>query len=352
LRPQRSGRQAATDGPEQKIPLLTDGNLPRNGETVAGVDRISLSFPVDRVNEAAGWTTVGEKRGEGGRRQFFEWTGEPRPGFSVYVGALRPDPTRPDVWGKIECNPARLVDPTGCGLATVDDLRDAIDVAAGLAAGFVDPAVAIEQEGRTKRLDVARDFREIVRPDVYVQGLRNVKRPYAKRNAVYSDPSRGNAQTLLVGSGAGSVRLYNQHEAYAHRGAPEGAVRWECEARSDWLKKQGVSVIGDITTAVVDSLARERFAWSGCDLEVSGVDQVVERIRRSGLSPAKQQRLLGVLVLRASGHEAPMGKNQATEYDRLIRDLGVVLEPGTLYATAPIVARLDFDSGTEVVRAA
>lgn len=273
-------------------------------------------------------------------------------GFSIFVGAHE---ARGEVWGKLEANPARKHDPDGCSLLPLGELPSVARIMWNTGQELLAPGCTLP-EARLKRVDVARDFREVSAPSTYVRGLAGVRRPYASRAYVFANPSRGMAETLAVGSGSGMVRLYDQHEAYAEKGAPEGSLRWELEARSRWLGRVDLERVGDWTEEAVSDLARERWDWSGCGLEVSGTQAVIRRVLDSELTPAKRERLLGRLLLTAHGFPTGGGRNTDYRYDQLVRDLGVLLAPEVLAREddqQPTVSgRLDFDTGREVLHAA
>jgi hypothetical protein len=209
------------------------------------------------------------------------------------------------------------------------------------------------RDARVKRLDIAGDFQGVEEPTFYIRGLAPMKRPYARRQYVYNNPQRGNAETFWVGSGAGGVRLYDK--AQENPAAPEGTVRWECECRSDWLERiAGIRVVEDLSDEKVALLAADRWEWSAMGREVSATDRVVEKVIRSELSPAKQRGFLGHCLMESRGVSAPMGKATAAAYRRLQRDLNVVLDARMFDGGrgAGFVGWLDYEAGKEIVRVA
>jgi hypothetical protein len=368
------------NGPPGDFPHVTQGEVarfpcgPRDGEpgwlggprrapaAGFGVDRLSLSFPVRSMADDPGtWpmATVREKgtAGESWTRGRRFTTHDPATGevgaVTVFVGVTE---VQGQLWGKVEANPSRFADPGGCSLLPLDRLQDACQVLASTAQLVLEPSQRVEQ-WRVKRADLARDFRGIGAPGFYVGGLLHVHRPYARRTYIYSDPSKGNAQTLWAGGKGGGCRLYDQHEAYAHKGAPEGSLRWEVEARGgngSWLEKVGLGTVGDLVrdTAPLERLAESRWEWSGMGREIGSVAQAVVEVQGLGLSTAKRQRLLGALLEEACGiadTRAARGES-AVEYRRLKRELGYVVVPAidTLVAAGAQRGRLDWDSGTEI----
>lgn len=268
-----------------------------------------------------------------------------KPNVRAFVGVTE---VEGQPWAKIEFNPSRVVDPDGHSLCPVVELPGAVALVVNQAAEVVGVPDEVG-EMRVKRIDVARDFTGVDRPDFYVRGLGPVKRPWARRNGVYFDPSRNGAQTLHVGSGAGSVRLYDK-DAESGGNAP-GVLRWEVEARASWAQNYGgMKVLGDVSTETVGRLAANRWEWSAMGVEVTATERVLEAVQRSGLTPAKQRSFLGHLLLQAHGMASPLSNDTASEFNRLQRGLGVVLTPDT--DGAGFVGRLDWESGREVVRVA
>jgi hypothetical protein len=270
-------------------------------------------------------------------------------GRSCFVG-VSGIPGRPGEWGKVEFNPSRMADPSGHGLATVQEAHDGLEEALRLARQVV-AWDAATSEMRVKRIDVARDFHDVERPEFVVRGLGPIRRPWARRNLVHFDPSRNGAQTLMVGSGSGVCRLYDKYEE-TEGAVPEGTLRWECEARDSWATRYGgIKRMGDVTDETVDRLAMDRWEWSAMGHEISADERVVEQVMRSGLTYAEQRSFLGHLMMLRAGVNAPASKESMAKWNRLTRSLGIVLGSDGL-GEGGFSARLDWDSGTEVVRCA
>jgi hypothetical protein len=327
------------------------------GRTPVGVDRLSVSFPLAgyrdevftdrRTVQGPGRTVEAESLSTSLRSARY-------PGAGVFVG-VRYQPGS-GFFGKVECNPARLNDPEGCSLLSLDRVGLAVGLMWAAAEGIgVVSAVPVE-DWRVKRLDVARDYVGVTVPGFYVRGLMNVRRPYARVVSLYADPARGAAETLWAGSKAGGCRLYDQHQAYAQRGAQAGAMRFEVEARSSWLSKVGIETVADLTSGNMESLAAQRWEWSGMGTQITGMANVVERVQglvHSGeLSQAKALHLLGALVAESFGVGAPKSRSTHADYRRWYARLGV--RPTVeLFAGADVqvTGRLDWESGREVLAA-
>lgn len=256
-------------------------------------------------------------------------------------------------WGKVEFNPSRLADPAGYGLASVSQLRPAVERVAAAAGALLEPECGEVAGWGLKRLDVARDFEGIDQPGTVIRALAPIHRPWARRNLVHADPSRAGAQTLMVGSGAGVVRLYDKHAETAGV-APLGSVRWEAECRSGWLSAYGrMKRLGDVNDETAAVLARDRWEWSQMGAEVAGdLTRLVERVSASGLTPRQRVMFLGWLVTQAAGEAwEPGSRATLAKWRKVQRDLGIAA-PTDLVTTGAVVRRLDWETGREVLRVA
>jgi hypothetical protein len=323
---------------------------PKNRDPGLGIDRLSVAFPVRSwEREASAWQS--ERVGHPGTPQeAWQRNGRVRvEGAEVFVGVAN-IPATGEVWGKVEFNPSRVVDPEGVGLAPVIELPTVARRVWKAAQELVTPGVGIG-DARVKRLDVARDF-DVEQTGFFIRGLGPIPRPWARRSFVYNDPGRGLAETLFVGSGAGGVRLYDKHREAPEK-APEGRLRWEVEARDRWCSNlAGIDRLSDVSADAVAALAANRWEWSGMGVEVAAIERVVELVVVSGLSPAKQRGFLGHLMLMSMGRAPKLSNDTAALYNRLIRRLGVVMGPGLFDQGGDVIrlgARLDWDSGREVV---
>lgn len=272
-------------------------------------------------------------------------------GRSAFLGTQE-IPATGQTWAKLEFNPSRIVDPEGHRLAEVVELPSAVREVWSAGLELVEPACELE-DARVPRIDVARDFEGIARPAALLTGLATVHRPWSRKNALFNDGSANGAQTLLVGSKAGSVRLYDKH-AETVGAVPEGVLRWEAQARRDWAQKYGsIDRVGDLNTESVGQLAANRWEWSGMGLEVSGTEEAVEKVMRcEWLSAAEQRGLLGWLMIVSAGRESPLSKHTAAKYRSAARALGITLSTDLFGDGGGFVVRLDWETGREVLRAA
>lgn len=350
-----------------RFPYLTEGETETTchkiGTTGVGIDRLSISFPVRYYQHWSRWEQTSYRPGTGqqtatARVPLWEDNSDNRDTLQrvtapkIMIGLTQ---IAGKHWAKAEANPSRFADPDGCTLMDPRLLGPAIEVMWRCARTLVEPDCDVLDASVT-RVDVARDFRGITSPSLLVSGLGPIRRPWARRSFTYNDPGRAHAETLYVGSGAGGVRLYDQHQAYADKGAPEGSLRWEVEARKGWLGKVGIRHVTDLDPVSVGRLAADRWDWSAMGTPVTGPVHAVDVLRREvaagHLKAATAARMLGSSVMHALGGP---GVSTRTEYRyrRLARELGV--GSAALWSderVARVRARLDWESGTERVEEA
>jgi hypothetical protein len=174
------------------FPSLTEGeSVPswnQGSQAEIGVDRLSISFPVRDWIELPRWDSVRRTR-DG------DWTAQTSVGGvglpTVMVG-VKTVAGRP--WGKVECNPSRFTDPGGFSTLDPRQLSAAFTVMWSAAWQVTTPICELAA-ARVKRGDIARDFREVTAPTLYVEGLGPIRRPYARRSFTYNDPQRANSRS-------------------------------------------------------------------------------------------------------------------------------------------------------------
>jgi hypothetical protein len=336
------------------FPPLTGGEsgspmAPRSLNGV-GLDRLSLSFPLRRTPAPSLFAEASYSY-ETGRQRMTAPLGDEQ-GRMVHVSVATVD-GKP--WARLDANPARFRDPKGCSLLPLVETPLAVEAMLAVAeeSGLVERDCDVE-DVRVTRVDVARDYSGVLSPGVFVHGLRNVKRPYAKRVGVWSSAQQGNAQTLHVGSGAGMVRLYDQNEAYAEKGAERGSMRFEVEARKGWLREKfGVTSVMDLTTAALEALLMDRWEWSKMGHEVAGTvtaaQALASRVGRGDMTWQQARSYLGALQLESAGVGHGLSARQAKRFRSVMRELGIAAVVAA--DEVPVVdyaARLDFALGTEV----
>lgn len=324
-----------------------------------GVDKVSLSFPLRSFEPDPSAWGMRSETDPGTPAASLTFSGKVTVGEGddevvAFVG-VRQVPEHPSCqwWGKVELNPSRIVDPGGYGLASVSQLRPAVHAVAKQLGALVEPEDHNTGSWSVKRLDLARDFEAIDQAPTLIRALGPIHRPYSRLNLVHADPSRLGAQTLMVGSKAGVVRLYDKH-AETSGVAPAGSVRWEAECRTGWLGTYGsVKRLQDVNDETTGQLARNRWEWSQMGAEVAGdLGQLVARVRATGLTDREQAGFLGWLVMQAAGDGwVPGSRSTLAKYRKAQRDLGIA-SPTDLVTTGAVLRRLDWDSGREVLRVA
>ena len=316
--------------------------------TPLGVDRLSLSFPAGDFERAPrSWSSVQElDPGRSSERRL--WGTTERVGEAqVFLGVLEQGATG-RVTGKTEFNPSRMVDPEGWGLATPAEAESTLASVLPAIEEFMTPSSPPEH-WRLRRLDLAKDFQYVVRPGDTIRALSPIPRQWARRNLVHADPRRHGAQTLMVGSGAGVVRLYDKH-AESKGKAPKGTLRWETECRDGWLDIYGgMRLLRDVDDEHCLALAQNRWDWSGMGATVGGMVPVYELAEEAGLTWREQVGFLGWLWAQALGRSPALSKEAKARYRKLQRELGVVVDNGKLEAQhGAQMRRLDWATGREV----
>lgn len=348
---QRAGPEAGSAG---AVPLSNRrGTSSFSEERVfVGVDRVSVSFPLQAFNSTEGdWSSVTILNPGKDSQQVRYGTTEPVGGATAFLGVSVIKATG-QATGKVELNPARVQDSEGWELAGVEAVAPAVLRALRGGKEYFRPSCPAG-EAKVRRLDVARDFEGVARSGSRIRALGPLHRPWARRNLVHADPARNGAQTLMVGSGAGVVRLYDKQAETKGR-APAGTLRWEAECRTAWLKQYGnVRHLEEVTATSVEELAKDRWEWSAMGCETGAMGRVYELVRSSGLSDREQATFLGWLWRQAAGDPWDVAFATAAKWRRWQRELGIVIEPGALDDQAGgLVSRLDWDSGRELYRAA
>jgi hypothetical protein len=339
-----------------------------------GVDRLSVSFPLAGEPDREAFQVVQDRRAHSDDTAGSATMGATVPlhltpvegkrtkvTAGVFVGAAQ---VGGSWWGKVEANPSRFGDPDGCSLLPLDGLPGAVQTMVDAASSLGLRSTESVEDWRVKRVDLARDVRGVPDPSGLLWGLLPLHRPYARHQTVWADPSHRGAQTLWVGSGAGGCRLYDQHEAYSDKGAERGSVRWELEARDEWISRE-VRAGGANVGAVLEhrdrlvSLAMKRWEWSKMGATVTASSEVIAKVEaliqvggfiHDGqwvkFTPARAKSFLGALLMASHGRSGVAAKATNAYHAKVLAHLGVVMSP-RLFAEqddAP-VGRLDWHSG-------
>lgn len=211
-------------------------------------------------------------------------------------------------------------------------------------------------DANVKRLDFVRDFDGVASQSIMLDGLATVPLRGRVKRRRYADVKRNRAETLSVGNSVWLATLYDKH-AETQGLAPEGRVRFEARMRSDrltseWAKKNGghIRSLRDMTEEKCQMLRRGMFHRVGYDREVAASARVADLIASTDLSPREQRNLWAYLTMPGAGADPGFGTQAAAKYRRLAEELGVtVLQLDDAGPEAPVVMRLDYDRGTEVI---
>jgi hypothetical protein len=324
----------------------------------AGVDRLSVSFVVyDFDSDGDNWDSYAQQHSQqrsrdGSLVETYSRQVEVVEGVDAFVGVrvITAKSRLAAVYGKVEFNPARVVDPDGHGLASVDETLGALSTAVVAAECVLVPVRHDELTSyKIKRIDVARDFRSVLSPSALIRGLAPIPRNWARRNLVHADPSKHGAQTLMVGSGAGVVRLYDKF-AEAGGGVEPGTVRWEAEVRAAWASQYGGLVtVSDLMALGIDDLARNRWEWSAMGVEVTSILGAVDAVLRSGMTEREATMFLGWLVREGTPWAWSPSFTTSAKFRRYQRELGISVGPEALKSVA-CSSRLDWETGREILR--
>jgi hypothetical protein len=320
----------------------------------AGVDRLSLSFPVEVAegNDSAWGRYSVTDPGYASERHSWGAQVECTGGGSVYVGVMTMlGEVRHRQWARSNTTRREFSTRTvGTWLVSMKHCPQS--VCATWAVGHLMRPVEANPFGwHVKRLDVAKDFDDVEHPSELIRRLGLLPRRWCRMNATYADPKGNGAQTLYVGSGAGGVRLYNKHDE-TRGDAPEGTVRWETEARA-WARRYGeISFLGDVSVESVERLAQDRWEWSHIGAEIAeSIGRLVKVVSQSGLSQAQENSFIGWLVKQAAGVDcSDTSRGHLGQVPQALAKLELgIAAPADLGSMVEVVRRLDWESGREVV---
>jgi ParB-like chromosome segregation protein Spo0J len=319
----------------------------------AGVDWLALSFPVKGYDPKA-WDHseqiirdkgVGSRRTDkGGKRM---WAHRPVRRSAVSISLTQVE-ERGVLAGRVEFNPARVIDPEGYSPCPYSNLMGTLAEVLPLVQRCLDVGLPPE-EWRVARVDVARDF-HVRSPRTFIEGLRGVRPRYRPQVNLRG---RGDGMTLeLRTRSSGMVRLYDKHEQ-SEGLAPPGTLRFEVEARGSrgWAERYGgIKVARDLTPGRLDDLLADRWEWTGFGSWVggTGVAQALESMKGLGVSPSRRQAFLGWFIEVSLGGDDSLSHTRQAEYNRFLRQLGIVPTFPALSAAGPM-RRLDLQTGREVV---
>lgn len=197
---------------------------------------------------------------------------------------------------------------------------------------------------RVRRLDAATDFINVTELPRLLPALASVSAPAERRNpGLFYDRERGGALTLSRGSREYERSLIYDKEAeveYRHRraardGQPRpswevsaavNVARFETQARSPYLQRQGVLTVADMTQDAVDGLAQGAWARHALGTHVADIPTVLRALEASGLSPAKQSAIFYHLARQCHGRDCQMAAGSCVSHRKEIRRLGLTMD--------------------------
>ena len=206
------------------------------------------------------------------------------------------------------------------------------------------------------RMDPVRDFDEVAHVPELLDGLATVQRDGRWKTRRYADAEKNKAETLRVGPKAHGSTLYDKC-AETKGQAPQGRLRYEARLHSDqlaseWARKNGVIMrqIGDVNSEKVGRLTVASFERAAFDREVQGRASLAAKVFGCELTRRQQVELWAFLT--APGVSEAMSKPTRLRYRKIAAELGVALVQAEAEEAAPVLVRLDFARGTEVLRVA
>jgi hypothetical protein len=109
--------------------------------------------------------------------------------------------------------------------------------------------------------------------------------------------------------------------------------------------------VGDITPEKVERSSRGLFERSGFDREVAGVAAAADRVFSLEDASALEQAMLWAF-LTAPGFASELSRPSRRKYRLLSEHVGLVVGQVLDVEAPPLMVRLDYDEGTEVLRVA
>jgi hypothetical protein len=211
------------------------------------------------------------------------------------------------------------------------------------------------EEAKVIRLDPVRDFDGVLHVGSLMDGLAGIPRGPREKVRRWSDSERNQAESLRVGPKAWGSLLYDKHRETDGK-APEGRVRFEARLHADqltgaWARDLGAIMrcVGDVTEEKVRAIRLGAFERVGFEREVAAMTMVSDAVFSCEDVSARERALLWA-YLTAPGFAATLHRDTERKYRRIAKGLGVT--PGEALEEAhKFTARLDFDAGTEVLRA-
>lgn len=323
-------------------------------ESVFGVDKLAIAFPVAGRPPAAGnWDVALYRRQRGGLvsktaspgAAFAErWQLQTEAAGTAVHLAVSPIDSR--WWCRMELNPARVWLQDGHSPCPSWFLRTAVSRAwEGTVLGELEPLVE-PVDARVRRVDLAVDL-QVSDVRFLLLGLFPLHRAHAR----YVNLRRGRGLTLELGSrSGGEVRMYDKSEQ-SKGSVAAGTLRWEVELKGGWLKRSRLHRFSELTVENLDRVGRTYWEWSRAGTALVPPVMLVERVERLDLSEVIKDRIVGAALRRAVLGGASSTRRRAGDPELLAEALRVALAPlaDDLFAASSKGARrLELDQGREV----
>jgi hypothetical protein len=226
------------------------------------------------------------------------------------------------------------------------------------ASSYCEPVTEhVFEESKVVRLDHVRDFDGVEHVPFLLDGLAGIRRDDVRWKVQrHQDAERNRAETLRVGPRAWAGTLYDKHAESPEFASP-GRLRAEFRLHSAQLTSiharntaGHVRLVADLEQAKLDRFTRAMFERCAFDREVGAAASVAESVRTfDGVSERERSALWAYLTM--PGFAASIHPNTERKYRRIAKSLGLAVGALELAESAQVV-RLDFDRGTEVLRAA
>jgi len=230
----------------------TDGAI-RSLQDSLGIDKMKIAFPIAQATAVA-ILGIADARMRASTRPPRSPIQIGSERYHLYVGRayFRRDGT---AWANVEFNPSRWNDPEGWTAVPVGDLTTVLNKVWTVLHPTFRPTVHLS-EARVRRLDIARDFKNIESPEKYLQRMDTNARAFRHLHRGHHASPQGGWTISLSNRSGGRVILYDKH-AQTRGVAPQGTLRFEIQMRG-WLRNHGSSMftVADVTAQAVESAAR------------------------------------------------------------------------------------------------
>jgi hypothetical protein len=171
------------------------------------------------------------------------------------------------------------------------------------------------------RIDFARDI-YCGGLDIGIETFENIEKKYGRSDSIYRNKMKKN--TLSWGDSSRlRTSLYSKSDSPNHEVEP-GWLRFECQAKSSYLREIGISSLADVNSVLIHSLLWERWKLSRLDtpfsMESERAALLDNMIRQESASTTVS--FFGVACLASWGLPVPIAKRTLGAYRKLGRKYG------------------------------